>query len=145
MKPLPAFASNLFIYVIALLFCLVVHTKAGAQNADTTAKSTPSKIKRVFYGQSSFYANKFQGRKTSSGEVFDQKKFTCACNVLPLGTWIRVTNLRNGRTVIVKTNDRLHPRMRRIIDLTKAAATKLGFVSSGVTRVKIEVIGKKQP
>lgn len=145
MKPLPAFTSNLFIYAVTLLCCLALHIKADAQNADTTAKSATSKIKRVFYGQSSFYANKFQGRKTASGEIFDQKKLTCACNVLPLGTWIRVTNLRNGRTVMVKTNDRLHPRMRRIIDLTKAAATKLGFVSSGLTRVKIEVIGKKQP
>lgn len=143
MKALPAFASSLFIYVFTLLSCLALHNKAGAQNADTTAKSAPSKINRVFYGQSSFYANKFQGRKTASGEIFDQKKLTCACNVLPLGTWIRVTNLRNGLTVMVKTNDRLHPKMRRIIDLTKAAATKLGFVSSGLTRVKIEVIGKK--
>lgn len=117
-------------------------TMGYAQKSDTAAKA---KAKRVFYGQASFYANKFHGRKTANGEIFDQKKFTCACNVLPLGTWIKVTNLRNGRTVIVKTNDRLHPKMKRIVDLTRAAATKLGFISSGLTRVKIEVIGKKPP
>ena len=97
------------------------------------------------YGQASFYANKFEGKKTANGEIFSQKKLTCACNVLPLGTWIRVTNLRNGRTVVVKTNDRLHPRMKRIIDLSKAAAVKLGYVGAGLTRVKVEVLGKKAP
>lgn len=116
-----------------------------AQAADAASAKTAAKSKKIFYGQASFYASKFHGRKTASGEIFDQKKFTCACNVLPLGTWIKVTNLRNGRTVVVKTNDRLHPKMKRIIDLTRAAANKLGFISSGLTRVKVEVIGKKAP
>jgi rare lipoprotein A len=93
----------------------------------------------------SFYSNKFNGRKTATGEIFSQNKFTCACNVLPLGTWVKITNLRNGRTVIVKTNDRLHPKMKRIVDLTKAAAIKLNYVSSGLTRVKVEVLGKNAP
>jgi len=93
----------------------------------------------------SFYANKFNGRKTATGEIFSQGKLTCACNVLPLGTWIKVTNLRNGRSAIVKVNDRLHPKMKRIVDLTRAAAVKLGYISSGLTRVKIEVLGKKAP
>lgn len=128
--------------LLVALMIIAGSTTLFAQKADTAAKA---KTKRVFYGQSSFYANKFHGRKTASGEIFDQKKFTCACNILPLGTWIKVTNLRNGRTVVVKTNDRLHPKMKRIIDLTRAAATKLGFISSGLTRVKIEVIGKKPP
>jgi rare lipoprotein A len=128
--------------VIVVLLMMGCSTMGYAQKSDTAAKT---KAKRVFYGQASFYANKFHGRKTASGEIFDQKKLTCACNVLPLGTWIKVTNLRNGRTVVVKTNDRLHPKMKRIVDLTRAAATKLGFISSGLTRVKIEVIGKKPP
>ncbi|MBK6635571.1 MAG: septal ring lytic transglycosylase RlpA family protein [Chitinophagaceae bacterium] len=84
------------------------------------------------------------GRKTASGELFDQKKMTCACNVLPLGTWIKVTNLRNGRSVVVKVNDRLHPRMKRIVDLSVTAAKKLGYISSGLTRVKVEPVEKKQ-
>ncbi len=65
--------------------------------------------------------------------------------MLALGTWIRVTNLRNQRTVVVKVNDRLHPKMSRIVDLTKAAAEKLGFVRAGLTRIKVEVLGKKKP
>jgi rare lipoprotein A len=130
------------LFVVLLLFFA---KPLQAQSADSTSKTAASKAKRIFYGQASFYANKFHGRKTASGEIFDQKKMTCACNVLPLGTWIKVTNLRNGRTVVVKTNDRLHPKMKRIVDLTRAAATQLGFISSGLTRVKIEVIGKKAP
>ena len=100
-------------------------------------------FRSVFYGQASFYANKFNGRRTANGETFDQKKLTCACNVLPLGTWIRVTNLRNKRTVIVKINDRIHPKMKRVVDLSRTAAQKLGYISSGLTRVKVEVVDKK--
>jgi rare lipoprotein A len=56
-----------------------------------------------------------------------------------------VTNLRNGKSVIVKTNDRLHARMTRVVDLSKAAADKLNYVRSGLTRVKVEVLGKTKP
>jgi rare lipoprotein A len=100
---------------------------------------------KVLYGTASFYSNKFNGRKTANGEIFSQQKMTAACNVLPLGTWIRVTNLRNGRTVVVKVNDRLHERMKRVVDLSRSAAEKLGFIKSGLTRVKVEVLGKKKP
>ncbi|MFN8251493.1 MAG: septal ring lytic transglycosylase RlpA family protein [Ferruginibacter sp.] len=93
----------------------------------------------------SFYASKFHGRKTASGEILTRKSLPVPVGRTLLGTWIKVTNLKNGKTVVVKTNDRLHPKMKRIIDLTKAAAVKLGFVSRGLTRVKIEVIGKKPP
>jgi rare lipoprotein A len=134
---------RLLLLIIASLFFLL--PAVYAQETDTTLKAKPAKTKRVFYGMASFYANSFNGKKTANGEIYSQSKFTCACNALPLGTWVRVTNLRNGRTVVVKTNDRLHPRMKRIVDLTKAAAVKLNFVSSGLTRVKVEVIGKKQP
>lgn len=129
--------------VRVIIVLLLLHATNNVQAQVDSAKTKTGKNKKIFYGQASFYSNKFQGRKTANGEIFDQKKMTCACNVLPLGTYIKVTNLRNGRTVVVKTNDRLHPRMKRIVDLTKAAATKLGFVSSGLTRVKVEVIGKK--
>ena len=72
-----------------------------------------------------------------------EKKMTAACNQLPLGTWIRVTNLNNNRSVIVKTNDRLHIRMKRVVDLSRAAAEKLGYIGRGLTKVKVEVLEKK--
>ena len=137
------FVQIAFLVSTAVFF--IVPVKTFAQKAGTVAKEKSGTSKRVLYGYASFYANKFNGRKTANGEIFSQHKLTCACNVLPLGTWIRVTNLRNGHTVVVKTNDRLHPKMKRIIDLTKAAAVKLGYVASGLTRVKVEVIGKKAP
>ena len=111
-----------------------------AQEPPTEKIKKTEKVKRVFYGTASFYANKFSGKKTANGEIFSQKKLTCACNVLPLGTWIKVTNLRNGRSAIVKTNDRIHPKVRRVVDLSRAAAEKLGFIARGLTRVKVEVI-----
>ncbi len=138
-------------HYIKIIFCVIISavllintTGSYAQNRTTTTKTKSKKITRIFYGLGSFYANKFNGRKTASGEIFDQRKFTCACNVLPLGTWIKVTNLRNNKWVIVKINDRLHPKMKRIVDLSKTAAQKLGYVSRGVTRVKIEVVYKKR-
>ncbi len=112
--------------------------------ATDTTKAVRSKPK-IIYGTASFYANSFHGKKTANGETFSQKKMTAACNVLPLGTWIRVTNLRNGRSVLVRTNDRLHTRMKRVVDLSRSAAEKLNYVKSGLTRVKVEVLGKKKP
>ena len=132
------------IFFLSFLFMLSFVTQ-GQRNVKKTANTTRGKIKRTFYGQASFYANKFNGRRTASGEIFFQKKMTCACNVLAIGTWVKVTNLRNDRFVIVKVNDRLHPSMKRIVDLSSAAAKKIGFVSSGLTRVKVEVLGKNKP
>jgi rare lipoprotein A len=100
---------------------------------------------KVYFGTASFYHEKFNGRKTANGEVYDSKKFTAACNVLPMGTWIRVTNLRNKKSVIVKTNDRLHKKMQRIVDLSYTAARELGYTGRGLTQVKVEVLGKKKP
>ena len=100
---------------------------------------------RLLYGTASYYSNNFNGKKTANGEIYSHKKMTAACNVLPLGTWIRVTNLRNGKSVVVKTNDRLHTRMKRVVDLSREAADKLDFVKSGLTRVRVEVVGKKKP
>ena len=98
-------------------------------------------VRRVLYGLASYYADKFHGRQTATGEIFSQGKVTAACNVLPLGTWIRVTNLKNGKSIKVRTNDRLHPKTRRIVDLSYEAARQLGYISQGLTRVKIEVLG----
>ena len=132
-----------YIFIVIFFVFTMLPSSANAQKKDKVIKEHTKKTTRTFYGQASFYANKFNGRRTASGEKFDQKKFTCACNVLPLGTWVKITNLRNKRTVIVKVNDRIHPKMRRVVDLSRAAAQKLGYISSGLTRVKVEVVDKK--
>ena len=129
--------------VTAILCCFLWVQHAVAQEVATS--SSKKAASKVLYGTASFYSNKFNGRKTANGEIFYQQKMTAACNVLPLGTWIKVTNLRNGRSVVVKVNDRLHEKMKRVVDLSRAAAEKLGFINSGLTRVKVEVLGKKKP
>ena len=91
-------------------------------------------------GKASFYADRFVGRKTASGQVFHQGHLTAAHRYLPLGTKVRVTNLRNKRSVDVHINDRGPWCNGRIIDLSKAAAKKLGMIRSGVAMVKLEVI-----
>ena len=131
------------VFCVVLVVFFIAPFSVNAQMHPILDKPKSKKATRVFYGQASFYSNKFNGRRTANGETFDQKKLTCACNVLPLGTWIKVTNLRNSRSVIVKVNDRIHPKMKRIVDLTRAAAQKLGYVSNGLTRVKVELVDKK--
>jgi rare lipoprotein A len=98
-------------------------------------------------GIASFYHNRFEGRKTATGEVFDNDLYTAASNHFPLGTYVKVTNVRNGKVVYVKINDRMGHR-GRIIDLASIAAKDLKFVGRGTTKVEIEVVpaheGKRQ-
>ncbi len=91
-------------------------------------------------GKASFYADKFEGHPTASGEKYKHNKLTAAHKTLPFGTVVRVTNLANGSTVEVKINDRGPYIEGRVIDLSKSAAEKLGFVNLGVTDVKLEVV-----
>ena len=88
-------------------------------------------------GVASWYGTKFHGRKTSSGEVYDMHAMTAAHKTLPLPSYVRVTNLENGRTAVVKVNDRGPFVGDRVIDLSYAAATKLGVVRNGTARVEI--------
>lgn len=91
-------------------------------------------------GKASFYAMKFQSRKTASGERFDQSAKTAAHKKLPFGTKVKVTNVKNGKSVIVRINDR-GPFVRgRIIDLSRSAFSNIGNTSAGVIDVKIEVV-----
>lgn len=88
-------------------------------------------------GKASYYADKFNGRKTASGEVFRNGKKTAAHKTLPFGTQVKVTNLRNGRSVKVRINDRGPFVAGRNIDLSKKAARKIGMVQEGVGNVKL--------
>jgi rare lipoprotein A len=91
-------------------------------------------------GEASFYADKFEGRYTASGEKYDPAKYTAAHLTLPFGTYVRVTNISNNRSVVVRINDR-GPFVRgRIIDLSKVAAYDLGMIDKGVADVILEVV-----
>lgn len=129
--------------VLFLFIILQEHAPAQKKTAPKykTSKKTKSPKKIIIkYGIASYYAKKFDGRKTANDEIFSSTKYTAACNQLPFNTWIKVTNLRNGRTVIVRINDRLHPKNKRLVDLSRVAAKKLGYAGRGITKVKIEVL-----
>lgn len=89
-------------------------------------------------GKASYYANKFKGRKTASGAKYRHSKLTAAHRTLPFGTKVKVTNLRNGKSVKVKINDRGPFVSGRIVDLSKKAARKIDMLNEGVGTVKIQ-------
>jgi rare lipoprotein A len=91
-------------------------------------------------GKASFYSDKFEGRATASGEKYKRNTLTAAHKTLPFGTKVRVTNISNGNTVDVVINDRGPYVDGRVIDLSKAAAQKLGFINQGLADVKVEVL-----
>ena len=94
----------------------------------------------IQYGKASWYGRKFHGKKTASGERFNKQNFTGAHKLLPFGTIIRVTNLRNGKDVYVRINDRGPFVTGRIVDISRAAAEAIGFRKRGVAKVRVEVV-----
>jgi peptidoglycan lytic transglycosylase len=91
-------------------------------------------------GTASWYGRQFEGKPTATGEPYDMHEFTAAHMTLPLGTWVRVTNLRNGNWVVVRINDRGPVVPGRIIDLSYGAARMLNFKARGLTRVRLDII-----
>lgn len=140
----------LLLGIIASMGMLRAQETTG--NRSTSPKHSKSKKskrvvsnEKVHYGTASFYANKFEGRKTATGEIFSQKKMSGASNVLPLNHWVRVTNTKNNLSVILRINDRMHKNNKRLIDLSKSAARKLKYTGYGLAHVKVEVLGKNRP
>lgn len=104
--------------------------------AQNTQKDQGKKLK----GFATIYANRFIGSRTATGEIFKHSNLTAASNNFKINSWVKVTNLRNMKSVIVRINDRMHPRMARmgrVVDLTKAAAQLLGNFD-GIVGVKVE-------
>ncbi len=91
-------------------------------------------------GVASYYADRFHGRKTASGQRYNKQELTAAHKTLPLGTKVRVTNVRNGESVDVEITDRGPYIKGRVIDLSKAAARELGMVGAGLAQVRLEII-----
>ena len=90
-------------------------------------------------GIANFYSDKFQGRKTASGAVYDKNKLTASHKTLAYGTKVRVTNIENGKSVVVTVNDRMKPGNPVVIDVTRRAAQDLGFIKAGKAKVKLDV------
>jgi rare lipoprotein A len=111
-----------------------------ARAVERKVKKTGATVQKVLRGRASWYGPRFHGKKTASGEIFDQDKLTAAHKTLPLGTVAKVTNLENGNSVKVEITDRGPYVGQRIIDLSYAAADRLGFVESGTAPVRIELL-----
>lgn len=118
-------------------------TEAASVQEETPDPRLALPSVRSLFGTASYYAEKFNGRQTATGAIYDSRKMSAACNRLPLGTWIRVTNLRNKRVVIVQVNDRLHPKNPRLVDMSRIAAERLGYIGRGLTQVRVEVLSKR--
>lgn len=129
-------------------------TTADDEDENTTEKLKEENIDisnftplETEYGEASYYADKFHGRKTANGEIYNMYGISAAHISYPLGTIIKVTNLSNNLSVILKINDRMPDIHNRLIDLSLGAAKKLDMLKSGTAKVKIEVIkwgrGKK--
>ena len=103
-------------------------------------KSSFNKTKKVYRGISSYYGPKFHGKLTANGEIFDMYGVTAAHKELPFNTTVRVTNENNGKSILIRINDRGPYVGNRILDCSFGAAKKLGFVGEGTAPVKIEVI-----
>lgn len=122
---------------------IVNDSTAAATTVVTETKETASS--KSFVGAASYYAKKFEGRKTATGETFRHANYTAASNTFKLNTWVKVTNIKNGKYVVVRINDRMAPSMSkkgRIVDLTYSAAKEIGIIHSGVGKVKVEVTDK---
>ena len=105
---------------------------------------TYAKNKKVQIGKGSWYGKKFHGKLTASGERYNMYDFTAAHKTFPFNSMVKVTNLKNGRSVIVRVNDRGPYHGGRIIDLSYLAAKKLGYVKKGVAKLKIKLLYKKR-
>jgi rare lipoprotein A len=134
---------------IAILMIALTSTACFARSkTTTTTKATTSSKKpaksgtQKLKGHAVWYGENWHGRETASGEAFDMNAMTAAHRDLPLGSMVKVTNTRNGKSVVVRINDRgpYGKDRRRIIDVSLAAAKKLDFVDAGWTPVVVEVI-----
>ncbi len=128
---------------------LALATSAQAQTAATPAPApaltpapaaAPAAATAGMEGLAAYYSDRLDGRRTASGQVFDQTKLTAAHPTLPFGTMVKVTNTKNGRSVVVRINDRGPTQPGRVIDLSRAAASKLGMLRAGLVPVKLEVV-----
>lgn len=140
--PLVSMGQNIYSNTLTTINYLdSVNIKKYKRKIDTNRISI--ELNRVT-GIASFYSKNLDGTLTSTGERYRNKRYTAACNLFKLNTLVRVTNMRNGATILVRINDRMHPNMLkkgRVIDLSGVGAHQLKTKSSGIVKVTLEAIG----
>lgn len=121
-------------------FVIVLWTLLCAGSCATAGGRAGVPVRETEVGTASYYARKHVGRATASGSTYDETRLTAAHRTLPFGARVRVTNLENDRSVVVTITDRGPFARGRIIDVSRRAAHKLGFLRAGVVRVRLEVL-----
>lgn len=134
------FALFALIAIIAFLASSGCAHRTTIKSPSTAASAKPAKIGATETGIASWYGEPYNGRRTSSGEIFDMQQLTAAHRSLPFQTWVEVTDLDNGKKVSVRIIDRGPFVKGRVIDLSLAAARKIEMVGPGTARVKLKVI-----
>ncbi|MDE3106032.1 MAG: septal ring lytic transglycosylase RlpA family protein [Acidobacteriota bacterium] len=133
--------------VVSGMMMLTLGVSATASGADAPAaparQPQPTLRRWIEIGKASWYGLRFQGKRTANGEAFDMNSLTCAHRNLPLGSWVRVTNLKNRRSIFVRVNDRGPVPEDRVVDLSYAAAQAVGL--HGVGKVKLEPVRRNDP
>jgi len=139
--------SNSFVLMPAKKVSQDGSVASELNNSKKSADNIALNKNRTLFGIASFYSFNLEGTETATGETFYHEGFTAASNNFKLNTLVKVTNLRNGKSVIVRINDRMHPKMAkkgRIVDLTLSAAKKIGLsFLTGLTKVKVEPLALK--
>ena len=128
---------------LVYIFVIIV-SLAFINCAKTSTKSSPEWVGHQESGKASYYAMKYQNRKTASGERFNQWSKTAAHKKLPFGTMVKVTNIKNGKSVVVKINDRGPFVKGRIVDLSGSAFSSIANFDAGVINVKIERVKRER-
>jgi len=121
------------------------HTDSVKMTMDSVKTDSVKNEENFITGIASFYSLNLDGTKTATGETYRNSKMSAASNDFNLNTWVRVTNIKNNKSVILRINDRMHPRMQkkgRVLDLSRIAARKLDFIENGLTKVKVEIVEK---
>ena len=121
---------------VSLVALTALFVGVTTSHAELSRRANDAAFQQV--GTASWYGPGFHGKRTASGERFDQNALTAAHRKLPLGSVVKVTNLDNGRSIVVAINDRGPYTKGRVIDLSKGAARKLGIVDDGIAKVRIE-------
>lgn len=135
--------GRLALIVLAGQLLLPIHTlplqaeEIATDSATEAAVATDAPATDGAEGIASYYAKRYNGRRTTSGSRYNPEKLTAAHQDLPFGAMVKVINLANGREVVVTINDRCRPRTAPFIDLSRAAARQLGFLGKGIARVRI--------
>jgi len=138
-------AKRAAVRVSLSLVVLALGLPASANGAGAALDMQPGKTFKhlIEIGQASWYGLKFQGRRTATGESYDMNLMTCAHRSLPLGSWVKITNLKNRKTVVVRVNDRGPALGDRIVDLSFAAAQAVGL--RGVGKVRLDTMHPGDP